>query len=161
MILELERMQNSKGGTSFVRRIRSDNGTEILSKDLKQWFCDRGIVQEFSVPYSPDSNGKAERITMIVAAAALPNKNQLWAEAVNFSNHLRNHMFTSAGNYKDMSPFEYITGEDPDLSNSRKCEGKADDHIPKAKQQGKFERRADREFCVGVGSGSGYRVFVP
>ena len=164
MILELERTQNGKGRKSFMRRIRSDNGTEFLSKDLKQWFCDRGIVQEFSATYSPESNVKAERLnrtlldmshTMVVAAAALPNKNRLWAEAVNFSSHLRNRTFTSAGNYKDMTPFECITGEKPDLSNIRKFGAKTNAHIPKAKRQGEFERRADKGFCVGVGSGSG------
>ena len=32
MILELERMQNGKGGMSFVRQIRSENGTELFPK---------------------------------------------------------------------------------------------------------------------------------
>ena len=127
-------------------------------------------MQEFSALYSPESNGKAERLnrtlldmsrTMVVAAAALPNKNGLLAEAVNFSNHLCNRMFTSAGNYKDMPPFECITREKPDLSNIRIFGGKAYAHIPKAKRQGKFERRADKGFCAGVGFRSGYRVFVP
>lgn len=53
MILELETVQNCKVKKLVVKRVRSDNGKEFMSKDLRRWLAERGITQEFSAPYSP------------------------------------------------------------------------------------------------------------
>ncbi|XP_022020137.1 uncharacterized protein LOC110920219 [Helianthus annuus] len=47
-----------------IQRIRSDNGTEFKSRKM-EFYCDkRGILHEFSAPYTPQQNGVAESYTM-------------------------------------------------------------------------------------------------
>src|SRR5258708_16688668 len=43
------------------KRIRADNGTEYINKNLITWRNQKGIQIETTVPYSPSQNGVAER----------------------------------------------------------------------------------------------------
>lgn len=42
-----------------VSRIRMENDGEL---DLRSWFTDSRIMPEYSLSYSPESNGRAERL---------------------------------------------------------------------------------------------------
>ena len=44
-----------------ISRIRSDNGTEFKNVRMEEYCDERGILQEFSAPYTPQQNGVAER----------------------------------------------------------------------------------------------------
>ena len=92
-----------------MRRLRTDNGMEFLSNNFRKWLAKKGIHHELTSAYSPESNGKAERLnrtlldmarTMLLSVPHLPKKKHMWAEAVNASCFLRNRMFTSASNEK-------------------------------------------------------------
>jgi len=43
---------------------RTDNGGEYVTKDLTGFFTSKRIIHEFSPPYSPESNGVAERLNL-------------------------------------------------------------------------------------------------
>ena len=62
MILELENVYDSKVKRLCVRRLRTHNAKEFLSKSMKEWLSDKGTIHEKSSPHSPESNGKAERL---------------------------------------------------------------------------------------------------
>ncbi|GJZ57109.1 retrovirus-related pol polyprotein from transposon TNT 1-94 [Tanacetum coccineum] len=71
-----------------VRRIRTDNGTEIVNQTLREYYENVGISYETSVAHSPQQNGVVERRnrmlieaarTMLIYAKALLF---LWAKAV-------------------------------------------------------------------------------
>lgn len=62
MILELENVYDSKIKRLCVRRLLTDNAKEFLSKRMKKWLSDKGIVHEKTSLHSPESNGKAERL---------------------------------------------------------------------------------------------------
>jgi len=49
-------LQNHKTPAAF----RMDNGGEYVTKNLKGFSASKGIIQEYSPPYSPESNGVAE-----------------------------------------------------------------------------------------------------
>lgn len=49
-----------------VKRIRSDGGGEFTSKEAKEFFIDSGIKLEITTPYTPQSNGKAERANRLL-----------------------------------------------------------------------------------------------
>ena len=49
-------------GEDRVNRLRCDNAKEFLSKKFKQWLQERGIQHDLTASYSPESNGKAERL---------------------------------------------------------------------------------------------------
>ena len=114
--------------------IRTDNAKEFLSKEIKQWLTRRGIVHELSAPYSPESNGKAERLnrtlmdtarSIMATAKHIPRYQKLWAEFVNTANYLRNRLYASAANDKNKTPFEAIFGRKPDLSHVQKLGSKS------------------------------------
>ena len=48
------------------KRLRTDNGGEYVTNDLKEFLKQKGIVHEFTPPYSPESNGVAERLNRTI-----------------------------------------------------------------------------------------------
>ena len=165
MITELE---TARGGK--VKRLRSDNGGEFLSNNFQRWLRHKGIVHERTAPYSPESNGKAERLQrtlmdmarcLLASATHIPDYQKLWAEAINAANFIRNRMYTTSGNFDNKTPYEVIMGKKPHLSFLRAFGSKAYVHVPKPKQKDKFSPRAKIGYLVGYAAGNSYRVFIP
>ena len=85
-----------------VRAIRTDNGGEYTSQQFNEFCADKGIMHQFTNPYTPEQNGISERLnrTLIESArsmlyhAKMPLK--FWAEAVNTATYLHNRSPTSA-----------------------------------------------------------------
>ena len=82
--------------------LRCDNGGEYLSKQQSEYYKKKGINLETTVPYTPQSNGVAERLnrtleekawTMLIDAR-LPKL--MWGEAVLTATYLLNRSPTSA-----------------------------------------------------------------
>lgn len=71
-----------------IKIFRSDNGTEFLNNNFKEFFAKYGIKHETTAPYSPQQNGLSgrmnrtiiEKVRCMLIDAGL-NK-QFWAEAV-------------------------------------------------------------------------------
>jgi transposase InsO family protein len=61
-------VQNHKTGRAF----RTGNGGEYVTKDLKRFFQSKGIIHDFTYPYSPKSNGVAERLNQTIGEALRP-----------------------------------------------------------------------------------------
>lgn len=118
-----------------VKCIRSDNGGEFINTDLATFYKSKGIKSETTVPYTPQQNGKAERLNRtlldkarpMLADAQLPKT--LWAEAIVTANYLRNRSPTSA---QDSTPYESFHGTKPDLSHLRTFGAQAYAHVPAA-----------------------------
>jgi len=116
-ITRLERQTNNN-----VIRIRSDNGGEFTSQALDDFYASKGITPETTNPYTPQQNGKAERLNRtlmektraMMATAGLPK--HLWAEAAVTANYLRNRSPTAK---HDVTPFELFHGTKPDVSHLR------------------------------------------
>lgn len=170
MVNELERVQNCKIKRFVVKRVRSDNAKEFLSSELQQWLSRKVIIQELTPPYSPESNGRAERInrtlldmarTMLLDCEHIPERMRLWAEAVNTANYIRNRMYTSASYDPNKTPYEIVMGTKPDLYHLRKFGSKGYVHIPKPRRKGNFDKRADVGYCVGYASVNGYKIYLP
>ena len=94
-----------------IRKLRTDNGGEYMSKDFQTYLALKGIEHQLTVPHSPQQNGVAERLNRtlmestraMLSHANLPKK--LWAEAVATAAYLRNRTTTSA-NEEQLTPFE-------------------------------------------------------
>ncbi|KAI1007148.1 hypothetical protein K3495_g1071 [Podosphaera aphanis] len=54
-----------------TKAFRSDNGGEYVNNDLRKFFAQKGIVHDLTFPYSPESNGFAERLYRSIAEAIL------------------------------------------------------------------------------------------
>lgn len=103
-----------------THKIRCDNGGEYSDKEMKGWCMARGIIIEHTAPYSPQLNGKAERLnrSLMEKARALLfdsalNK-EMWGEAVCTAAYLLNRTPTST---LEVTPYEKWKNRKPDLSN--------------------------------------------
>lgn len=81
-------------------------------------------MQELSAPYSPESNGKTERLnrtlldmarTMLMGARHISGYKRLWAEAVNTAKFLRNRLYTTASNDPERTPYETLIRKRPEI----------------------------------------------
>lgn len=144
-----------------VKRIRCDNGGEYTCSKLREFCSLKGIALEYSLPYSPASNGVAERMnrslynkarTMLVETQLPKN---LWGEAIKCAAFQLNRCTSMAINYK--SPCEVLYGT-RDLNKLRAFGAKAWAYIlPK---HDKLSERARECRMVGY-SRTGYNLWDP
>ena len=177
MITELETLRQTRiknlhitcYDTEKIKRLRTDNGKEFLSNNFKKWLAAKGILHELTSAYSPESNGKAERLnrtlldmarTMLLSAPQLPKLKQMWAEAVNTACYIRNRLFTSVSSV-EKTPYEILLNKRPDISHIRVFGSRAYVHIPKNHRIWKLDKRAHAGFLVGFERGNSFRVYLP
>ena len=97
----------------------SDQGGEFSNKELTTWLTKNGIDQKFTAGYSPQQNGKVERLnrtivelsTAILMAASMPMKWYADAAATVWYVLLRTKLVRNTGK----TAYELWTGRKPDL----------------------------------------------
>lgn len=100
-------------------KIRCDNGKEYVNNQLKEWCKNRGTVLDYTIPYSPQLNGKAERLnrTLMDKSRSLifesGSNEEMWGEAIRVAAYLTNRSPTADLN---KTPFEMWTNKIPNLS---------------------------------------------
>lgn len=100
-----------------IKKIRSDNATEYLSKEFTEYFEKEGIMRQLSTPYTPQQNGIAERAnrTLVEMARTMLTQSKLlmslWAEAVSTAAYIRNRCPTEKLN--NSTPYEESSGQKP------------------------------------------------
>lgn len=135
-----------------IKCFRSDNARKFISKDIQRIMNKNGIVHEFSTPYAPQQNGRAERqIRTIVetgetmlAARNLPKS--LWAEVVRTAAIIRNRIPLDRLNNK--TPWEIFTGKQPNIDFLRIYGSNAYAHI-EDKFRNKFDKKSKKLVLVG------------
>ncbi|GAX80554.1 hypothetical protein CEUSTIGMA_g7991.t1 [Chlamydomonas eustigma] len=158
VIAELERQTGLQ-----VKAIRSDRGGEYINQTLQDYLKKKGIVQQLTAPYSPEQNGKAERLnrTLVERVRSMLHSSQvsknLWAEAVVTANCRRNCSPTT-GHTK--TPWELFYNVKPDVSNMRIFGSIAYVHTPK-----ELRKKLDPKGKPGIFLGyephaKAYRVLV-
>nr|GFA48857.1 retrovirus-related Pol polyprotein from transposon TNT 1-94 [Tanacetum cinerariifolium] len=104
----------------LVRRIRTDNGTELVNKTLRDYYEEVGISYKTPVARSLQQNGVVERRnrTLIEAACTILIYAQaplfLWAEPVATTCFTQNHSIIRLRHGK--TPYELLHSKLPDLS---------------------------------------------
>jgi len=159
----IESMETASG--KKAQAIRSDRGGEFTGNSLGNYFRSRMIKHQLTAPYSPQQNGKAERlnrtlvnrIRALLLDAQLPKT--LWTEALRTANYLRNRVSPSARD-DTKTPYELFTGQKPDISHLRVfgCTAYAADPTHKRK----LDERGTKGTFVGYDTNSlAYRIWVP
>jgi Reverse transcriptase (RNA-dependent DNA polymerase)/gag-polypeptide of LTR copia-type/Integrase core domain/GAG-pre-integrase domain/Zinc knuckle len=133
-----------------TKAIRTDNGTEFQGALTS--FCEKeGVIHQTSVRYTPQQNGRAERVGRVLFDkarsmlfdAGLPTN--FWAECVSTANFVRNVTYSRV---VKCTPYEMFFGKKPDVSILRVFGCKAFVHVPKEKR-GKLDKRSVRGVFVG------------
>ncbi|KAJ0556052.1 putative RNA-directed DNA polymerase [Helianthus annuus] len=143
-----------------IKRIRSDNGTEFKNSKMEEFCDERGILHEFSAPYTPQQNGVAERKkrTLIETARTMLADSKLpinfWAEAVSAACYTLNRVLTVKKFNKTC--FELINNRKPNLRYLEPFRSPCTVIEP----HGKFGPKSIEGIFVGYASPM-RRVFVP
>lgn len=145
-----------------IGTLRTDNGGEYVSNEMKTYLTKQGIQHQLTVPYSPEQNGVAERMnrTLIESSrsmlshASLPNC--YWAEAVSTASYIRNRMRTSS---LEVTSYERWYGRKPDLTHMRVFGCMAYAHVPDSIRQ-KLDSKAEKFRFIGYNVGvKAYRLY--
>ena len=102
-----------------MAKLRCDNGREYVNKNLQSWCTKNGIEMDLTIPYSPQLNGKAERLnrTLLEKIRALllesGMKKEMWGEAAYTATYLLNRSPTKL---LDITPYEMWNRKKPDLN---------------------------------------------
>ncbi|GKF02289.1 ribonuclease H-like domain-containing protein, partial [Tanacetum coccineum] len=146
-----------------VKVIRCDNGTEFKNRVMNQ-FCEmKRIKREFSVVWTPQQNGVAERKnrTLVEAARTMLADLKLltifWTEAVNIACYVQDRVLVIKPHNK--TPYELFLGRKPTLSFITPF-GCPITILNTIDHLGKFDGKADEGFFVGYSTNSkALRVF--
>ncbi|UYV78030.1 FHDC1 [Cordylochernes scorpioides] len=151
---EVERFLNAK-----VSKLRCDNGGEYANTQVKEWCKMKGIILDFTVPYTPQLNGKAERLnrTLIEKTRALLldsklNK-EMWGEATRVAAYLINR---SPSNTVQTTPAQMWYGRNPNLSNVKLFGSEV--YVKKLGNLKKLDSKSEKYSLIGY-SGNGYRLW--
>ena len=107
-----------------LKYLRSDNGGEYRNHRLTRFCKTMGITQQFSEPYTPEQNGRAERMNRTLLEMVKSNLkhanlgHEFWAHTFQTAAYLRNRCLSRTAN-KVKTPYELLHGEKPDLSHVR------------------------------------------
>eukprot|EP00833_Pecoramyces_ruminatium_P007340 jgi/Orpsp1_1/1181372/evm.model.c7180000076991.1 len=137
---------------SNLKNIRTDNGSEFLNNQFKNFCIEHGIVHQTTVPYSPQQNGRAERLNgvLINSATALLEDAKLsrrfWQDAIETASYIYNRIPHQSINNK--IPLEVLTKNKVNYNNIKIFGCKVLFLIPKQKRS-KFENSASPGIFIG------------
>lgn len=146
-----------------IEKLRCDNGGEYASKTFKDFCKLKGIRTQYTVPYSPEQNGVAERFnrTILEKARCLIFDSKLdkclWGEAVRASVYLINRTETRVlPNH--VCPAEIWYGQKQNLGKVKLFGCTAYNLIPKETRTSKLDSHCDKLKMIGY-SDNGYRLW--
>lgn len=148
-----------------IKKIRTDNAKEYVSKEFNDFLEEEGIKRQLSVEYCPQQNGVAERAnrTLVEMARCMLLQSgvpdSLWAEAINTAAYIRNRCPTKL--LENLTPMEAWSFEKPYVGFMRIFGSKVI-ALEKKPFRGKFEPKGKKYILVGYSQESkAYRLWTP
>ena len=146
-----------------IKRLRSDRGGEYFSHEFDSFCEEHGIIHERTPPYSPQSNGIAERknrtltdlVNAMLDTAGLSN--EWWGEAILTACHVLNRVPTKN---KEVTPFEEWEKKRLTLSYLRTWGCLAKVNVPIVKKRKLGPKTIDCVFLGYALHSVGYRFLV-
>lgn len=170
MVLHAQKLADAK-----VIAIRPDGAKELRLGATKAFLDKNGTLMDAVPPYYSQSNGRAERANRTVFEKArtileemammvtLPNYQKLWPEALECVVHVLNRTLTRSSHrdVRNMTPYEIITGNKPDLSYLRIIGTKVKVLRPQKYREGKVSAEVWEGIPVGYMDSGAYRAYIP
>ena len=148
-----------------IKILRTDNGTEFVNADMSKFLKSNGIIHQKTAPYTPQQNGKAERMnrTLVEKARCLLYDAKLskeyWAEAICTATYLINRLPSRSIIKK--TPEDMWSGIKPNLENIRVFGCLAMVYIPKQKRK-KLDAKSEAGIFIGYcENNKAYRIYNP
>lgn len=150
--------------TKFNKRIatlRCDNGKEYCTNELRKYCRENGTIIDYTVPYTPQLNGKAERFNRslvekgrsMISDSKVPKK--FWNEAILTATYILNR--NPNANLDSITPAEIWYEEKPTVRNLRVFGTIAYSHLSE-QFRNKFDNKS--EICIMMGHTKvGYRLW--
>ena len=146
-----------------IKRLRDDRGGEYISNDFSNFCSEHGIIHEFTPPYSPQSNGVAERknrsltdlVNALLESANMPK--MWWGEAILTVNFVLNRVITKRS---DITPYEAWRGRKPNVNFLRTWGCLAKVNIPEPKKRKLGPKTVDCIFIGYAQNSPAYRFLV-
>jgi hypothetical protein len=157
-------MQQHRQGHN-IQHIRTDKGGEFMSNSLKSIFQQQGITHITSPAFTPQFQGKVERMNRTIgemAHALRANSNlgvEFWSLSWETAIFLRNRSPTTT-NDDHLTPYELMTGQKPRLKNMRIFGCTAEAYIHSAARK-KDEDRTVPGLFVGYDDNTRSYKFIP
>ena len=115
-----------------------DRGGEYISNDFSQFCAEHGIIHEVTPPYSPQSNGVAERknrtltdlMNAMLESADMPY--EWWGEAILTSNFVLNRVVIKN---REVTPYEGWNRRKPNINFLRTWGCFAKVNLPEPKKE--------------------------
>lgn len=144
-----------------LKALKCDNGGEYTSKAFKSFCRQEGIQVNYSTPYTPEQNGKAERLNQTIAGmiramlqdSGLPKN--YWGYAATMAVFIRNRSPHPLRNEK-CTPIELFKGIKPDASFFQPFGATATAKIPEQFRK-KLDPKAVKVIILGMNE-NGYIV---
>lgn len=144
----------------IAKCIRSDRGREYVNADLQNYLTNLGVKIQYTVPYTPQQNGVAERKNrslMEMARCMLLDSNlekKYGAEAVNTENFLQNRLPTRS---TEKTPYELWYSRKPNVQNLHVFGCSAYVQIPKDQRRKLGDKTEELTFIGYSEKSKGFR----
>ena len=148
-----------------IKKLRYDNGTEYLNKDMYRLFRKKGIELEPCPPYVHDLDGTAERSNRTIMdsgrylLAETKVEKRYWPEVVCAAAYLKNITIANTV-VRNKAPYKIFFGKKPDAKYLKLYGSKVFARVPESKRNSKWDRKADLGILIGYDVIVGYRVLI-
>jgi hypothetical protein len=151
-----------------IQIIRLDNAAEFKSSKWTLFCNNKGIVCEYTSPYTPNQNGIAERLNRYIIERLISicsEKNiplRLWPYIVQAIAHIKNRTYNSIIN---KTPYEALTKNKPNIAYIKILGSLVYVLDPKEIRSktdlGKLAKKANKGILIGYKSSKNFIIYIP